>query len=315
MSKIDINITIPEELANRRLDAVVAELVPEHSRARIQQWIKDGHLLVDGKILRAREKTHGEEHVEIKAEIATIEHHKAEDIDLDILFSDDDIIVINKPVGLVTHPGAGNHDGTLLNALLFHFPELNEIPRAGIVHRLDKDTSGVMVVARSLATHTKLVADLQARDIKREYLALIPGYVTAGSTIDAPIGRHPRNRLKMAAVPLGKDAVTHYRLVERLPHHTLLRVNLETGRTHQIRVHLEHRLQPIVGDQLYGTLRLPKKARQETREALRDFKRQALHAYKLGLQHPVNGEDCEFMAPIPDDINDLLAVLRQDTND
>ena len=312
MNDIKINLTIPEEYRGQRLDAALAQLLPEHSRARIQQWIKDGYLLLNGTQCKARDKVIGEEQVHIKAPIPEQRSYTAEDIPLDIIHSDADIIILNKPIGLVAHPAAGNYTGTLLNALLHHFPELAKVPRAGIIHRLDKDTSGILVVARNLTAHTKLVDALQQRHIKREYAALVQGYITAGGTIETDIGRHPRSRIKMAVVVNGKPACTHYRITERLDEHTLLRVTLETGRTHQIRIHLAHINHSIVGDQTYGKLCLPKGASENVKQQLRNFKRQALHAHKLGLTHPSSGEYCEFTAPIPSDMQTLLQTLKDE---
>lgn len=311
MKSIEHEFLIPENIEPQRLDAFVAQLLPDYSRARIQDWIKQGHLTVNQQPARSKDKLLGGETIVIKTELEEIINDQPQNIALDIVYQDDDIIVINKPIDLVTHPAAGNHDGTLLNALLYHFPELATLPRAGIIHRLDKDTSGLMLIAHSLPAHTHLTEQLQARTVHREYLALIPGYLTGGGMIDEPIGRHPRSRLKMAVTRDGKPAVTHIRIAERLPHHTLLQVNLETGRTHQIRVHLSHKYRPIVGDQLYGQLRLPKGIGETTRDALMQFRHQALHAHKLGFEHPTTGEPCEFIAPLPDDFKNLLTILRE----
>jgi 23S rRNA pseudouridine1911/1915/1917 synthase len=235
-----------------------------------------------------------------------------QDIPLDIRYQDDQLLVINKPAGLVVHPAAGNPDGTLQNALLHYDPALASLPRAGIVHRLDKDTSGLMVVARSLAAHKSLVEQLQARSVHREYLALVQGQVTAGGSVDAPVGRHPRDRLRMAVVPSGKPALTHYRVLERFPAHTLLLVRLETGRTHQIRVHMASIHHPLVGDPLYGgRARVPRGASDGLRDALSDFRRQALHARRLELRHPATGEAVAWEAEMPADFAGLLDALRE----
>jgi 23S rRNA pseudouridine1911/1915/1917 synthase len=310
MQNIHLNLTIPLEYAGQRLDGVLATLIPEHSRARIQHWIKDGHLLVNQKPTKNRHLVVGEEQVTIDAPPLELPSFTAEDIPLDVLFEDDDIIIINKPVGLVAHPATGNYAGTLLNALLFRFPELNEVPRAGIIHRLDKDTSGVLVVARNVTAHTKLVADLQAREMKREYIAVVQGEVTAGRTIETEIGRHPRSRTKMAVIHNGKRACTHFRIGKRFKNHTLLNVQLDTGRTHQIRVHMAHIKHPVIGDKTYGQLRLPKKASPPLIDTLRAFQRQALHAERLTLKHPTTGEMCEFTAPMPADLQHLIATLK-----
>lgn len=312
METIEFTLTLPESHQGMRLDHSLAQLLPEHSRARIQQWIKAGYLLLNDKPCKAKHRVEGGELIVVNAPPIAQASYAAEDIPLDIIYNDADIIVINKPIGLVTHPAAGNYQGTLLNALLFHFPELVHLPRAGIIHRLDKDTSGVMVVARSLVAHTQLVEQLQARNIKRQYVALVQGEVTAGGTIENQMGRHPRSRLKMAVVKDGKPAITHYRVAQRFAHHTLLRVNLETGRTHQIRVHMAHIKHPIVGDQTYGQLRFPKGASELLRDCLQQFKRQALHAHKLGLQHPTKDEYCEYTAPIADDMQQLITTLEQE---
>lgn len=311
MREINLQATIPDEHAGLRLDQSLAQLFPDYSRSRLQGWLKDGHIQMDAKAPRARVKVLGGETVTIHATINEESFHQAESIKLDIIYEDKDLIVINKPVGLVVHPAAGNPDGTLLNALLHHAPELADLPRAGIVHRIDKDTSGLLVIARSVKAHTQLVADLQEHLIEREYLAVANGRFTAGSSIHEPIGRHPRHRTKMAVVHSGKRAVTHYRVAERFRDYTLLSVKLETGRTHQIRVHMAHIQHALLGDQTYGgRLKLPKNANEKLVTTLRTFKRQALHAYKLHLTHPVTGEEMEWMAPIPEDLLRLLAILR-----
>lgn len=312
---ISHELVIPEHMAGMRVDAAAAELLPEYSRAKVQQWIKQQKLLLNQQPTKPKIKIEGGEQLNLQAELEIETFNTPENIALNVLYQDDDLIVINKPVGLVTHPGAGNPSGTLLNGLLYHFPELEQLPRAGIVHRLDKDTSGVMVVARSLPAYTALVAALQERLISREYLALIPGEVTAGSTITAAMSRHPKTRLKMAVHPLGKPAVTHYRIEERLPYHTLLSVHLETGRTHQIRVHMAHKLRPIVGDQTYGRLHMPKGCGDETRHALQNFKRQALHAKTLCFEHPITKAPMAFTAPLADDFSQLLKQLRKASDD
>jgi len=312
MDNFKFSLIIPEIHKAQRLDAVISQLLPQHSRVRIQQWIKDGDLLLNGTRCKPRDKIVGGEQIDINAPIGKQLSYHAENIPLAILHSDADIIILNKPVGLVVHPAAGNYSGTLLNALLHHFPELATLPRAGIIHRLDKDTSGILVVARNLTAHTKLIAALQQRQIKREYIALVQGYLTAGGSISTDIGRHPRLRTKMAVVSNGKLAHTHYRIAERLAYHTLLNVTLETGRTHQIRVHMAHLKHPLVGDQTYGKLRLPKGASETIRQCLQNFKRQALHAHKLGFIHPKTQQYCEFTAPVALDIQTLLQTLRDE---
>ena len=300
--------------AGARLDQVAAELFDNFSRSRLQQWIKSGDLLVDGKQRRPRDKLLGGENLTIDVIPEAEGVWESESINLDIPYEDDHILVINKPAGLVVHPAAGNYTGTLLNGLIHHAPENENIPRAGIVHRLDKDTTGLMVVAKSLEAHHALIQQLQSRTVHREYQAVTHGVMTGGGTVDQPIGRHPQVRTKMAVLDFGgKEAVTHYRVIQRFPHHTHVRVKLETGRTHQIRVHMSHIGYPLVGDMVYGgRLRLPKGATAELQEMLRSFKRQALHAGKLGLIHPISEEYMEWEVSPPDDFNALLATLKID---
>jgi len=306
---------IPQEMAGMRLDQVLAAIFPEYSRARLQYWIRCGQIVVNDRQLRPRDKIQGGESVKVVATADEVTTWQAEPIPLDLIYEDDAIIVLNKPAGLVAHPGAGNHAGTLLNALLGYAPELKAVPRAGIVHRLDKDTSGLIVVARTLIAHKNLVEQLQARTLKREYETFVCGVMTAGGEVDAPVGRHPVHRTRMAVVDRGKPAVTHYRVIERFRAHTHIRVRLETGRTHQIRVHMAHIHHPIIGDPLYGgRLRLPKASSTELIEILRGFKRQALHAVQLGLQHPVTGVWQQWETPLPPDMSQLLNVLRSDSN-
>ena len=306
--------TVPAAAAGRRLDAVLAELFPEYSRSRLSAWIKSGHVTVDGAPARPRDAVHGGEAVALDAFEDVQTRAEAEDIPLDLLHEDEHVFVLDKPAGLVVHPGAGNPAGTLVNALLHRDPALDKLPRAGIVHRLDKDTSGVMVVARTLPAHTALVAQLSARQVHRQYLAIVVGALVSGGTANAAIERHPRDRLRMAVREDGKEAVTHYRLRDRFRAHTALECRLETGRTHQIRVHMAHLKQPIVGDPLYGgPLRLPKGASEALADALRGFRRQALHAEVLEFAHPVSGESIRCEAPLPDDMRQLLRLLREDT--
>jgi len=304
---------VPADAAGQRLDQVLAALFPDFSRTRLQQWLRAGHVSVDGRSLRARDKVWGGEHITLTAMVEVEVPWRGEAMPLEILYEDSALIVINKPPGLVVHPAAGNRAGTLVNALLHHAPELANVPRAGVVHRLDKDTSGLLVVARTLAAHTHLVAQLQARSVKREYFAIVVGVMTAGATIEAPVGRHPTERTRMAVVAGGRDAVTHYRVLERFRGHTYLRVNLETGRTHQIRVHMAHLHYPLVGDPTYGgRLRLPADSNSALQEALRHFKRQALHAGVLGLIHPESGAALQWEVPLPVDMQQLLEALRSD---
>jgi len=305
---------VPDEAAGRRFDAVLAELFPEYSRSRLSAWIKSGDVLLAGEQARPRDPVRGGEAVTLTAVVEVQTEAVAQDIPLDILYEDQDLFVLNKPAGLVVHPGAGNPDGTLVNALLHRDPGLAVLPRAGIVHRLDKDTSGVMVVARTLQAHTGLVAQLADRDVHRQYLAVVVGALVSGGTASAAIDRHPRDRLRMAVREDGRDAVTHFRLRERFRAHTALECRLETGRTHQIRVHMQHLRHPIVGDPLYGgPLKLPKGATETLAAQLRGFKRQALHAETLEFTHPVSGEPVSVTAPVPADLVELLRALREDT--
>ena len=305
---------VPDAATGHRLDVVAAELFPGFSRSRLSEWIKSGRLRVDGAQARPRDPVFGGQVLDLQAELEDQTQAEPEDIPLDVLHEDEHVLVVNKPAGLVVHPGAGNPSGTLVNALMFRYPEAAQLVRAGIVHRLDKDTSGVMVVARTVQAQTALVEQLAARDVHRQYLAVVAGALVAGGTADFPIDRHPRDRLKMAVREDGKEAVTHYRLRERFRAHTLLECRLETGRTHQIRVHMAHLKQPIIGDPLYGgSLKLPRQATDELVAALRGFKRQALHAEVLEFTHPVSGEPVRCSAPVPADMLALVAALREDT--
>lgn len=311
---IKLEAVVPHESAGSRLDQVAAELFASFSRSRLQQWIKSGDLLVDGKNYRPKDKLLGGEHLSINVVPEAEGTWEPESISLDITYEDDHILVINKPAGLVVHPAAGNYTGTLLNGLLHHVAANESIPRAGIVHRLDKETTGLMVVAKSLEAHNALIQQLQARSVHREYQAITQGVMTGGGTVDEPMGRHPQARTKMAVVNHGgKDAITHYRVIERFPNHTHIRVKLETGRTHQIRVHMAHIGYSLVGDMVYGgRLKLPKGATAELHDMLRNFKRQALHAGKLGLVHPESEEYMEWQVPPPEDFNLLLEMLKKD---
>ena len=304
---------VPETSAGRRFDAVMAELFPEFSRSRLAAWIKSGDALLDGQAARPRDPVRGGEEVVLTAVLETQTRAEPEDIPLEILYEDADVFVINKPAGLVVHPGAGNPTGTLVNALLHRDPTLSMLPRAGIVHRLDKDTSGVMVVARTLPAHTALVAQLSARAVHRQYIAVVVGALVSGGTASTAIDRHPRDRIRMAVREDGRDAVTHYRLRERFRAHTALECRLETGRTHQIRVHMAHLKHPIVGDPIYGgSLKLPRGASDALIAVLRGFKRQALHAETLEFMHPTSGEPLRVSAPPPADMQQLLQALRED---
>ncbi len=310
---INLSAVVPDHLAGQRLDQALAEMFSNFSRARLQTWIRDHQVMVNGQSKRPRDRVLGGEEIVIAAVLPDQMTWEAQPITLDIIYEDDAIIVVNKPVGLVVHPAVGNRDSTLVNALLHHSPELNKLPRAGIVHRLDKNTSGLIVIAKTLPAHTSLVRQLQARTISREYSAIVQGVLVAGGTIDMPIGRHPLQRKHMAVVESGKPATTHYRVIERFRAHTWVRVNLETGRTHQIRVHMAHLRHPIVGDATYGgRLKMPSQISEVLRQALRAFKHQALHAQRLGLLHPTTLEPIEWQAPLPDDMQHLLNLLRED---
>lgn len=305
---------IPLEMAGKRLDIALAELFAQYSRARLQNWIRAGLVRVDEREWRQpKEKVQGGEFVAVQAIVEREDTHQPEPIPLDIVYEDDSLIVVNKAVGMVAHPAVGNRQGTMLNALLHHAPELHNVPRAGIVHRLDKETSGLLVIARNLIAQNNLVEQLQAREFSREYEAVVIGPMISGGTIEAPIGRHHIDRKRMAVTESGKEAVTHYRVAERFRDYTHVRVNLETGRTHQIRVHMTHIRHPLVGDPVYsGRLRIPKGSSDELMGVLRGFKHQALHAVRLGLHHPETEEWMEWEVPIPADMKELLAILRRE---
>lgn len=306
-------LSIPDDLRGSRLDQALARLVPDFSRSRLQQWIRSGQVLLDGRVPSPKERVHGGEAVLIAAELEEQVTGQPEAISLDLVYQDDDLLVINKPAGLVVHPAAGNPSGTLMNALLHHDASLAALPRAGIVHRLDKNTTGLMVVARSQQAYTRLIEALQRREVKREYICVVNSVLTAGGTVDAPIGRHPVDRKRMAVVGGGREAVTHYRVIRRYRAHTLVQVMLETGRTHQIRVHMAHIRCPIIGDPVYGgRLRLPRGASESLQQALSGFRRQALHAERLGLQHPVTGEPMSWEVAMPEDMQALVDALEDD---
>ncbi len=308
-----LNATVPDELAGRRFDQVLAELFPDFSRSRLTAWVKSGDVLLAGERAIPRQIVRGGERIELEVKLEREIGAEPEAIELEIVHEDADVIVVAKPPGLVVHPGAGNRAGTMQNALLHHDPGLANIPRGGIVHRLDKDTSGLLVVARSMRAHTALVEQLSARDMHRQYVAIVYGAMVAGGRVDEPIGRHPRDRLKQAVREDGREAITHYRVRERFRAMTLVECRLETGRTHQIRVHMAHVRHPLVGDSQYGgLLRLPKGASPALAEALRGFRRQALHAERLEFVHPKTGKPAAFEAPLPADMQALLAALRED---
>ncbi|GAB4357904.1 MAG: 23S rRNA pseudouridine(1911/1915/1917) synthase RluD [Gammaproteobacteria bacterium] len=311
--RIELQSRVPTRLAGRRLDQVLAELFPDHSRSRLQAWVKEGTVTVDGRRLRSKDRVAGGEEILIDAEQREESPVVAQAIPLTIVYEDESLLVIDKPAGLVVHPAAGNPEGTLQNALLHHLPQLANVPRAGIVHRLDKETSGLLVVAKSLTAQTHLVRQLQSRSMGRDYLALVQGVLVSGGRVDEPIGRHPVDRKRQAVVPEGKAAVSHYRVMERFRGHTLIQVSLETGRTHQIRVHMAHIRHPLVGDPIYGgRARLPKGASETLSARLRAFRRQALHAYRLRLVHPQSGEERLWESAPPEDMAQLIAALRED---
>jgi 23S rRNA pseudouridine1911/1915/1917 synthase len=313
MSRISRKVVVPEDAAGRRLDQAAAALLPEFSRSRLKAWIDAGSLTLGGQAVKARTLLKGGEELALDAELEVLGDAAPEAIPLAVLHADEALLVIDKPVGLVVHPGAGNRSGTLQNALLHSYPELAVLPRAGLVHRLDKDTSGLLLVARTVGSHAALVAALERRAIKRTYQAVCQGVLTGGGTVDAPIGRHPRERTRMAVVEGGREARTHYRVIARFRAHTHCEIELETGRTHQIRVHMAHVKAPLLGDPVYGGRpRLPPQASAELRAALQGFKRQALHATRLRLQHPLTGEPLDFASPLAPDLAGLLALLRAD---
>jgi len=305
---------IAANLAGIRLDKACAIIFSSYSRAKLSSWIKSGNLLVNGKSASGRQIVNLGDKLVLQVEIEPVISSAPQDISLNIVFEDEQILVINKPVGLVVHPGAGNLDGTLLNALLHYLPNLETLPRAGIVHRLDKDTSGLMVVAKTLAAQTHLVAQLQDHSVRRIYHALITGVPTAGGTIDAPIGRHHLQRTKMTVSAGGKKAVTHFKILQKFQAHSYIKVQLETGRTHQIRVHMSHLGYPLIGDALYGgKFKLAKSMTDEMRQIVRDFPRQALHAKELSFTHPLSFENLTFSSDLPSDFLDLLNILKNNS--
>ena len=314
---IELHSAIPPESTGMRLDQALAKLFPQYSRSQLQTWIRNGYVTVNQqKIDQVRAKVYTNQVIDIQAPLIVSERWAAQPIPLNIIFEDETLLVINKPAGLVVHPGAGVPDNTLVNALLHYAPELSAIPRAGIIHRLDKDTSGLLVIARTLTAHHALTQQMKQRLIEREYEAIAKGIIMAGGTIEAPIGRHPLHRIRMAVLESGKKAVTHYRVIERFRTHTYLQVKLETGRTHQIRVHLAHIHHPLIGDPVYGQhIGIPLQLSEPLKIALRNFHRQALHAAILRLRHPVNDHQMEWRAPLPTDFLQLLKLLREDNHD
>jgi len=307
-----LNIIIPERMIGERLDSALSEMLPDYSRSKISVWIKAGDALINKKTFKPKDKANGTEIVYLTLKHKQTHDWAAEKIPLNVVYEDEDIIVINKQFGIVTHPGSGNWTGTLANALLFYDPSLSKLDRAGIVHRLDKNTSGLMVIARNEKSQKYLVEQLQNHSVDREYSAIVYGHMIAGGTIDEPIGRDPKDRVKQAISMSGKDATTHYRAIDRFKSHTHVKAILETGRTHQIRVHLSHVGHSLIGDPMYGgRVRFPKKASEELKDALLNFKRQALHSKKLTLTHPISGEVMSWKEPLPDDMTELLKVLKK----
>lgn len=312
--QLALTATVPESKLGQRLDQVLSDLFPDYSRSRIKTWILDHHVQVDGEFVdKPREKLLGGEQVIIHKAIEKEVLSSAEDITLDVVYEDEDLLVINKPRHLVVHPGAGNPNGTLLNALLYHYPSIANVPRAGIVHRLDKETTGLMVVAKTLPAQTHLVTALQQREITREYEAVVIGSMTGGGTIDEPLARHPKKRTLRTVHPSGKPAVTHYRVVSHFRGHTHLCLRLETGRTHQIRAHMAHIHHPLVGDTAYGWRpHPPKNASEQCGTVIRQFNRQALHACMLRLRHPIKNTEMMWRVPLPEDMKSLISALKTD---
>jgi 23S rRNA pseudouridine1911/1915/1917 synthase len=311
--KIQHKLVIPYELGGLRLDQALAKLLPDYSRTQIQDWIKNSAIQLNGSLPKAKDTVIGGEEVTIDAALKQQPTWEAQDIAVNIVFEDDDLLIINKPAGMVVHPAAGNSTHTLLNAILHHAPQLHKLPRAGIIHRLDKDTSGLLIIAKTPVAHKNLSIQMRKRTISRIYQAIVNGLLTSGRTVDEPIGRHPISRKRMAVTETGKPAITHFRLIEKYRGHTRIKVQLETGRTHQIRVHMAHIHYPLLGDQTYGgRLQLPKGATPELIEMLRSFKRQALHAHELVLLHPITEKEMTFQAPLPDDMQHLISVLKRD---
>lgn len=311
--KIHLTLTIPDDLGGTRLDQALAKLLPDFSRTQIQDWIKNSLITVNNKYPKTKDIVIGGEEIVINAMRKAQPAWEAQPIQLDVIYEDEALLVINKPVGMVVHPAAGNLDNTLLNALLHHVPDLLNLPRAGIIHRLDKDTSGLLVIAKTPAALMDLSKQMKARSISRIYQAVANGILLSGGTVDEPISRHPIQRKRMAVIETGKPAVTHYRVVEKYRAHTRIKVQLETGRTHQIRVHMAHIRHALLGDQVYGgRLQLPRGASPALIDQLRKFKRQALHASELGLIHPVTKKAMSWQAPLPEDMQLLIKTLRED---
>ncbi|MNR84577.1 Ribosomal large subunit pseudouridine synthase D [compost metagenome] len=310
-TRLSLQFQLDETYLGQRIDQVAATIWSDFSREKLKQWLKEGHLLVNGNSVKPKYKCEGFELLTLEVELEAQTRSLPEDIPLDIVYEDDDIIVVNKSVGMVVHPGAGNSSGTLVNALLHHYPKSAELTRAGLVHRIDKDTSGLLVVAKNLEAQFSLSKQLAKKTVYRVYDLIVYGNVIAGGTVDEPIKRHPVDRVKMAVLPGGKDAVTHYNVKERFQHFTRIQARLETGRTHQIRVHFSYIGFGLVGDPVYmPRVRVPAGATELLDETLRSFRRQALHAAELGLKHPRTGEEMLFKAPWPADLATLVDVLR-----
>lgn len=313
---IQKKLTVSREYHNQRIDSVLAHLLPEYSRSQISNWIKNGTITINQKTCKPKEKALAGDLVEINVDFSVIDkdfiHCIPEAIPLNIVFEDADILILNKPANRVVHPGAGNKEHTLVNALLHHATSLQHVPRAGIIHRLDKDTTGLLVIAKTLEAHTSLIRQMQAREIQRHYITLVQGHIISGGTIDTGFGRHPRNRLKMSVLEQGRQAITHYKVKKQYHDFTLLDVSLMTGRTHQIRVHLAYINHPVVGDQLYGgRIKFLTNASEHLRNLLQQFKRQALHASTLSFHHPKTNKELTFTSPLPDDFHSLLQALDE----
>ncbi|MFB2538490.1 MULTISPECIES: 23S rRNA pseudouridine(1911/1915/1917) synthase RluD [unclassified Acinetobacter] len=311
-TQISRKLQLDDSYLGQRFDQIAAKVWSDFSRERLKNWLLNGELLLNGQKVKPKARSNGNELMTLDVTLQEQLFIEAQNIDLDIVYQDDDILVVNKPVGMVVHPGAGNSSGTLVNALLYHFPQSRELARAGLVHRIDKDTSGLLVIAKNLQAQHHLSQQLANKSVFRIYDALCYGQIIAGGTVDAPIKRHPVERTKMAVLHGGREAVTHYRVLQRFEDFTLVQAQLETGRTHQIRVHLSHIGHALVGDQSYARLKPPKKASETLRQTLQNFKRQALHARKLGLIHPRTGQEMNFEVPMPEDMQQLIAVLAQE---
>jgi len=307
-----MKIIIPDRLIGSRLDVAISEMLPGMSRNKITAWIKSGEILIGSNSFKPKEKVQGGEIIEMHVSSDENNNWIAEDIKLDIVFEDDEILILNKTSGLVTHPGAGNTHGTLANGILFARPELSQLDRAGIVHRLDKDTSGLMVVAKTEPSKLSLIKQLESHSVSREYTAIVYGSMVTGGMVDEPIGRDSANRQKQAVTTSGKSAITHYRVIEKFKNFTLIKAILETGRTHQIRVHMSHIGHPLLGDFTYGgKVKFPKGATDELKQAIKNFPRQALHAKKLSIKHPIDNKELSWKSKLPEDLDNMINILRK----